>query len=461
MKFLAFQTLLLALFVPVSTALEPSATLQTVLEDKNSAPSNPSINSAHDLTEVFSLLRTKVMSPIKGLAEKFFKEPCDMDMVVEIGEIEVIDKPEEYDYGVDSVISRFVHWEKTTGSINYDHACTACSPVHPDNPDTERKRRFAIWKENDELIEKHNSQHSPPPSYTLGHNAFSHLTEDEWLKLFNLGKYSDEIPHNLKPSTPAPAQQLRALALDRTPREVDWRDHGAVTPVKNQGQCGSCWAFSAVGAIEGAYSISNSLTTPTSFSEQMLVDCDGSDYGCGGGLMDYAFEWEEKEGGLCTEDDYAYTSGTSGRASDCADNTCEIVEGSGLYNFTDVPANSPSAMMAALAKQPVSIAIEADQLGFRFYKDGVFNAPCGTSLDHGVLAVGYGHVTPPSSSSDQKTSFPPWNKHQKYWLVKNSWGTTWGMEGYIMLARDTDEDSPGQCGILMQASYPDIKAETH
>lgn len=95
MKFLAFQTLLLALFVPVSTALEPSATLQTVLEDKNSAPSNPSINSAHDLTEVFSLLRTKVMSPIKGLAEKFFKEPCDMDMVVEIGEIEVIDKPEE------------------------------------------------------------------------------------------------------------------------------------------------------------------------------------------------------------------------------------------------------------------------------------------------------------------------------------------------------------------------------
>ncbi|GMI13947.1 hypothetical protein TrVE_jg917 [Triparma verrucosa] len=401
------------------------------------------------------LLATKLLSPILGLmdiAREFMAGDVEIKIVLE--EEESKEGKEEFEYGVDCVISRFVEWEKTTGNLNYDHACTACSIIHPSLPSNERSRRFSIWRSHDDFIRSHNEQ-IPKPSYTLGHNQFSHLTEQEWLKMFSLGMYSDHVVKgdnvDLEKNDNL-SEEMRNLRSLRTPRSVDWRDHGAVTPVKDQGQCGSCWAFSAVGAIEGAYAISKSLSTPQSFSEQMLVDCDSADYGCGGGLMDYAFEWEEKEGGLCTENDYSYTSGKSGRAGTCSDDSCEIVEGSGLYNFTDVKANSPKAMMEALAMQPVSIAIEADQLGFRFYKDGVFNAPCGTGLDHGVLAVGYGSYVP-----DEDSTFPPWNRKQDYWLVKNSWGTTWGQEGYIMLKRDDEEDSEGQCGILMQASYPDIQ----
>ena len=221
---------------------------------------------------------------------------------------------------------------------------------------------------------------------------------------------------------------------------MNWVDQGAVTPVKNQGQCGSCWSFSTTGALEGAYYITNGNLE--SFSEQQLVDCDnrkngGKDMGCNGGLMDSAFTWIEKNDGLCTESSYPYTSGTTKTAGSCT-TSCSVVDGSDVMSFVDVDASSDDAMMAALAQQPVSIAIEADQKDFQLYASGVFTGSCGTNLDHGVLAVGYGSLD-----------------GQDYYLVKNSWGETWGSSGYIMLGRGDEFNSGnGQCGMLMQASYP-------
>jgi len=204
-----------------------------------------------------------------------------------------------------------------------------------------------------------------------------------------------------------------------------------VSEVKNQGQCGSCWAFSTTGSLESAYAIKNGKITE--FSEQQLVDCDhNGDQGCNGGLMDNAFGWIEKNGGLCTEDDYRYT-GTGGMCK----KSCKLVDGSAPTKFTDV-GHTDKDLMAALAQQPVSVAIEADQLAFQLYSGGVLTGRCGTNLDHGVLAVGYG--------TDNK---------QDFYKVKNSWGTSWGEKGFFRLARGVSQRG-GQCGILEAASFPTL-----
>jgi C1A family cysteine protease len=163
----------------------------------------------------------------------------------------------------------------------------------------------------------------------------------------------------------------------------------------------------------------------------MLVDCDTVDSGCNGGLMDNAFSWISSNGGICSESDYAYT-GTDGTCQ----STCSTVSGT-VPTHTDV-ATTEAALAAAITQQPVSVAIEADQTAFQFYSSGVLTGTCGTSLDHGVLAVGYG--------TDGTT---------EYWKVKNSWGTTWGMDGYINIEKGNTQ-SGGECGILMMASYPSL-----
>jgi len=206
-----------------------------------------------------------------------------------------------------------------------------------------------------------------------------------------------------------------------------------VTPIKNQGQCGSCWSFSATGAIEGAVAIaSNKLN---SLSEQQLVDCSvsyGND-GCNGGLMDYAFEYVITNKGLTDEKSYPYTA--------TGPNTCKASGKklvSTISGYCDVAVDNDKALAAAVSVGPVSVAIEADQSCFQFYSSGIMsNSACGTQLDHGVLAVGFG-----SSGS------------QQYWKVKNSWGTSWGEAGYIQLGRAVSGQPQGVCGILMAASYP-------
>jgi len=285
---------------------------------------------------------------------------------------------------------------------------------------------------NDDVISETNAKNLP---YTLGHNKFSHLSFEEWKIEVRLGL--DRQANVTAPLIHAPPADVSAL-----PASVDWTTKGAVTPVKDQGQCGSCWSFSTTGALEGAYQLKYGKLE--SWSEQHFVDCDtlkngGKDHGCNGGLMDNAFAWAQKNGGVCTEATYPYVSGTTKTAGTCAESKCSKVAAVAPKSFTDVTKNSDTALMSALAQQPVSIAIEADQTAFQLYKSGVFTAACGTNLDHGVLAVGYGTLN-----------------GVDYYKVKNSWGTTWGDKGYILLQRGVSQVG-GQCGILMgPPSYPNL-----
>jgi len=281
---------------------------------------------------------------------------------------------------------------------------------------------------NDDLIESHNSRDS---SFKLGHNQFSHMTFEEWKDYVRLGLGMPQ------PDEPASFIHEAPTNVTALPTSIDWTTKGAVTGVKDQGNCGSCWSFSATGALEGAHFLKYSKLN--SYSEQHLVSCDTVDSGCNGGLMDNAFSWVKKNGGICSEADYPYTSGTTGQSGTCSA-TCTKDAQIAPLSYTDVQKNSDSALMSALAKQPVSVAIQANQPAFQFYKSGVMTGTCGTRLDHGVLAVGYG----------------TWTDGTDYYKVKNSWGTSWGMDGYILLERGIDQRG-GQCGILMgPPSYPNL-----
>ena len=288
---------------------------------------------------------------------------------------------------------------------------------------------FNKWASNDQFIHEHNSKNI---THILGHNQFSAMDSDDY-KLF-LG-YSSNL------AKPKRFGAVRWMDVDLTDDSVNWVEAGGVTPVKDQGQCGSCWSFSTTGALEGAYFVKNGKLV--SFSEQQLVDCDtlrngGRDQGCNGGLMDNAFSWITKNGGLCLESDYTYFSGDTQDSGTCQ-KTCKVYPGSDIVKYVDVAPSDDAQMMAALSQQPVAIAIEADQREFQLYKSGVFTGTCGTTLDHGVLAVGYGT-----------------ENGIKYWLVKNSWSTSWGDQGYVKIARSESTNDAGICGIAMQPSFPSV-----
>jgi len=284
--------------------------------------------------------------------------------------------------------------------------------------------RFDIFNANYDLIEKHNAAGK---SWTMAANQFADLTHDEFV-----AKYVGTKAQRVKSNLPS----FSAATTDDIPDSVDWRTKGAVTPVKDQGQCGSCWSFSTTGAVEGAHFVATGELK--SLSEQQLVDCAYSEgnMGCEGGLMDEAFQYLIDNKGLCLEADYPYEAVDSNCRSTQCTNAVTIT------GFVDVKVDSEEALQKAVAVQPVSVAIEADQPGFQFYHGGVFDGQCGTQLDHGVLAVGYG-----TSSTGEK-----------YWVVKNSWGGSWGEQGYIRLLRKVGTTT-GQCGIDMAASYP-IAAKT-
>ncbi|KAF0717708.1 Aste57867_2138 [Aphanomyces stellatus] len=317
---------------------------------------------------------------------------------------------------------------EATRMASYEDKFRAWMQTHGVTVDpNEWARRLAAFIKNDLYITAHNSQKNV--SFTMGHNEFSHLTFDEF-KQHRLGlRLSPGYVEGRVQASRAFKQQRGAAAdVSDAPKEIDWTTKGAVTPVKNQGMCGSCWAFSTTGAVEGAaFVASNKLV---SVSEQELVDCDDKDSGCNGGLMDNAFKWIKRHSGLCKEEDYTYHA----NASTCAVSKCKPAVK--VTGFTDVVSNDEDALRAAVAKQPVAVAIEADQHAFQFYQSGVFDATCGTNLDHGVLVVGYGE-------KDGK----------KFWKVKNSWGPKWGDHGYIYLARELGPEE-GQCGVAMAPSYP-------
>jgi len=284
------------------------------------------------------------------------------------------------------------------------------------------RARYWIFKSNVDDMKKHNAKES---SYKLGINDFSDLTLSEFAEShFGFKKPEQMWPGAQKLGTHF-AREGEVLASS-----VDWTTQGAVTPVKNQGQCGSCWSFSTTGALEGAWEIATGNLV--SVSEQQFVDCSKQNSGCSGGLMDYAFAFAEGTS-LCTEGTYAYTAADG----TCSPGGCTVaIPKGGVTGFTDVD-HTEQAMMSAVTLQPVSVAIEADKSAFQSYTSGVLQGDCGDSLDHGVLNVGFG--------TDNGVD---------YWKVKNSWGGSWGESGYIRMLRG--KGGSGECGILLSASYPQV-----
>ncbi|CAO2813910.1 unnamed protein product [Amaranthus hypochondriacus] len=283
----------------------------------------------------------------------------------------------------------------------------------------EKLLRFEIFKDNLKHIDERNKHIS---SYWLGLNEFADLTHQEFKnKYMGLGV----APRRNSDS----AQHFTYKDVTSIPKSVDWRKKGAVTPVKNQGACGSCWAFSTVAAVEGI----NQIVTGnlTSLSEQELIDCDVSNNGCNGGLMDNAFEFIVSNNGLHKEDDYPYLM-EEGRC-EAKKEAMEVVT---INGHRDVPSNDEASLLKALAHQPVSVGIEASGRDFQFYSGGVFDGHCGSYLNHGVTAVGYGST-----------------RGSDYIIVKNSWGPKWGEQGYIRMKRNTKHPE-GLCGINKMASYP-------
>ncbi|XP_020268788.1 senescence-specific cysteine protease SAG39-like [Asparagus officinalis] len=290
--------------------------------------------------------------------------------------------------------------------------------------DFEKEIRYKIFKQNVEYIESVNKQGDR--KYKLGVNKFADLTNEEFMASHTGFVRENEPEHKMITS------EFRYANLSDVPNSMDWRMEGAVTDVKDQKTCGCCWAFSAVAAIEGIHQIKTGELT--SLSEQQLVDCDvnGNDHGCSGGLMSNAFEFVIANGGLTTESNYPYDD-----QSDI--NTCNpATPAATITGYESVPPNDEASLLKAVSRQPVSAGIDGSGNEFMFFAgSGVFDGPCGDNVHHAVTVVGYG------VESDGT----------KYWLVKNSWGPSWGENGFGKIQRDVG-DAEGLCGIAMYATYP-------
>jgi len=292
----------------------------------------------------------------------------------------------------------------------------------------EKAKRFGIFQANLNLIQAHNAQNL---TWKMGFGPFTDMTADEFYAQAVGGCYMGQ-------GKPDSERNVELLDVSQPFADVDWTTKtcgtgACVTPVKNQASCGSCWAFSSTGEIESRVAIKTGKLV--SLSEQQLVDCSKAEgnKGCNGGLMDDAFKYVQKSGGLCTEESYPYTAKT-GR--ECKAKSCGGMDDA-ITGFKDVARDNEAQLAAAIQQGPVSVAIQANKAIFQHYKSGVIKGKCcggmikeRCQLDHGVLLVG-----------DVNGA----------WKVKNSWGPTWGDKGYVMLEKGHDKE--GECGIAMQPSY--------
>ncbi|VFQ75939.1 unnamed protein product [Cuscuta campestris] len=345
--------------------------------------------------------------------------------------------------------------------------------------ETEKTQRFSVFRDNAIFIDSFNRAGNH--SYTLAINEFADLTNDEF-RSSRMGY----VPPPPPVAGNATAMPFIYENVTDPPPAVDWIKHGAVTPIKNQEQCvirmeyvlndmwlvqpdclkgvagvfgsgqderfyrgrnmlselaltesnlfekyaGCCWAFSTVAATEGI----TKLTTGKliSLSEQQLVDCDRISHGCDGGWMEAGFKYITENRGITTEANYPYTK----MQGPCQQSKASAAAAR-LGGFQIVPKNSEAELLKAVSRQPVSVSIDAAGQPMQFYAGGVFAAQCSTLINHAVTAVGYG--TDPSG--------------MKYWLLKNSWGPTWGERGFLRLLRDSGVPE-GQCGVATQSSFP-------
>ncbi|KAG6523566.1 zingipain-1-like [Zingiber officinale] len=289
--------------------------------------------------------------------------------------------------------------------------------------EAEKVYRREVFARNSEYVTAFRRAKGQRRSYTVGLNRFADHTKEEFLATYTGGN----PPSVASVPVPAPFKYANTTA----PSSIDWRDRGAVTPIKDQGNCGSCWAFSAVASIESINQIAKGELI--SLSEQELVACDKNDSGCDGGLHYQAFSFVVANGGITTEANYPYqpNQNIACDSSKLADNAVS------LTSYSLVPSNSEESLMKAVANQPVSVSIDASE--FMLYAGGIFDGPCEANLNHEVTLVGYG--------TDGNGT--------KYWIAKNSWGTGWGDQGYILLEKDVDRKE-GLCGLAIRASFPII-----
>jgi C1A family cysteine protease len=286
----------------------------------------------------------------------------------------------------------------------------------------EDAKRHQIFDANVEFI---NAENAKGHSYTLGVGPFADLTAEEFTAT-RLGYKQTESDE--------PVLDVHQWEGEELADSLDWSTKGMVTDIKDQGQCGSCWAFSTTGALESGYAISSGKLV--SLSEQQYVDCDGlPNLGCMGGQMSSALKWAEKHD-LCTEESYPYTA-KGGLLSSCKSKGCTVGMKSGsVTGVKNLNNCQDTDLKSALQGQPISIAIQANQNIFQHYTGGVITGSCGTNTDHGVLLVGYG-----TDGGDD------------YWKVKNSWGNSWGEAGFVRLVQGKN-----QCGINSGPNFPVFSA---
>ena len=276
--------------------------------------------------------------------------------------------------------------------------------------------RFAIWNKAYDFAIEHNAKGL---SWTCGVNQFSHLTKEEFSALY--------LGYNWDPSKPR--ENVKILDEHDVSNDIDWRDKGAITPVRNQGKCGSCFAFAAASALESLYKIKKGKLYTLSVSQ--LLDCTSSygNEGCNGGEVNYCFKYT-RDKGIMQESDYPYVA----KEETCKFDSSKVVfKNTGYIN---VRANDPNQLKSAVSRQPVTIAIQADESAFQQYKSGIISSNCGTKLNHAINIVGYSST---------------------YWIVRNSWGDSWGEQGYGRIAIGKQNNGRGVCGINMSPSYPTLQ----